>query len=244
MASGPIWLDGSRPSPTLTEAALAAKASAKGSKIASSTKKRVGETQTWPAFRDLATADAVPAPASAEWTRISAEKDEYRHVAATGTFDHAKAVLVQAVTECGAGFWVVTPLLRDDGSMILINRGFVPADRRDPASRAVGDPAGLVSVSGLLRITEPGGGFLRSNDPAGGRWYSRDVAAIAAAEGLTNVAPYFIDADASANPGGLPVGGLTVVKFRNSHLVYALTWYSLAIMSAVAVWFILHRRAV
>jgi surfeit locus 1 family protein len=185
---------------------------------------------------------AVPAPPTSEWADISAEKDEYRHVTASGTFDHGKAVLVQAVTELGAGFWVVTPLVQEGGSTILINRGFVPADRRDPASRAAGDPSGPVHVIGLLRISEPGGGFLRSNDAVGGRWYSRDVAAIAAAEGLGNVAPYFIDADATPNPGGLPVGGLTVVSFRNSHLVYALTWFALAAMSAAAGYLIYRRR--
>jgi surfeit locus 1 family protein len=185
---------------------------------------------------------AVPAPSASEWADVSTEKDEYRQVTARGTFDHAKAALVQAVTARGAGFWVVTPLQRDDGSTILINRGFVPADRRDPTSRASGNPSGPVAVTGLLRITEPGGGFLRSNDPAGGRWYSRDVAAIAEAKGLANVAPYFIDADATPNPGGLPVGGLTVVSFRNSHLVYALTWFALAAMSAAAGYLIYRRR--
>jgi surfeit locus 1 family protein len=188
--------------------------------------------------------EAMPAPVASEWADISAEKDEYRHVTASGRFDHGKAVLVQAVTELGAGFWVVTPLVGDDGSSVLINRGFVPADRRDPASRATGDPSGPVSVTGLLRISEPGGGFLRSNDPAGSRWYSRDVAAITKAEGLADVAPYFIDADATPNPGGLPVGGLTVVRFRNSHLVYALTWFALAAMSAVVGYLIYRRRLV
>lgn len=186
--------------------------------------------------------DAAPAPAASEWAEISAAKDEYRHVTVKGSFDHAKTVLVQAVTERGAGFWVMTPLLQDDGSAILINRGFVPADRRDPASRAAGDMTGPVLVTGLLRVSEPSGGFLRSNDPARGRWFSRDVAAIAAAASLANAAPYFIDADASSNPGGLPVGGLTVVSFRNSHLVYALTWFALAIMSAAAGYLIYRRR--
>jgi surfeit locus 1 family protein len=187
--------------------------------------------------------EAVAAPPSSEWEDIGAEKDEYRHVTVRGTFDHAKSVLVQAVTERGAGFWVVTPILRDDGSTILINRGFVPSDRRDPASRVDGNVPGQVSVVGLLRISEPGGGFLRNNDPAGGRWYSRDVAAIAAAQGLEKVAPYFIDADATPNPGGLPIGGLTVVNFRNSHLVYALTWFALAAMSAVGA-YLVHRRRI
>ena len=186
--------------------------------------------------------DAVPAPPPPEWAGIAAEKDEYRHVTVTGIFDHGKAVLVQAVTERGAGFWILTPLVREDGSTILINRGFVPADRRDPASRAQADIAGISTVTGLLRISEPGGAFLRSNDPAGGRWYSRDVAAIAAAEGLRDVAPYFIDADAAPNPGGLPVGGLTIVAFRNSHLVYAVTWYALAAMSAAGAYLARRRQ--
>jgi surfeit locus 1 family protein len=177
-------------------------------------------------------AAAVPAPA--DWPNVTAERDEYRHVTASGRFDYGKEVLVQAVTELGAGFWVVTPLQQPNGTTVLVNRGFVPNERRDRASRAASEVPGNVTITGLLRISEPGGAFLRSNDPKDGRWYSRDVAAIAEAEHLQNVAPYFIDADATPNPGGLPVGGLTVVHFRNTHLIYAITWYALALMSAGA----------
>lgn len=177
-----------------------------------------------------------------DWREITADRDEYRHVTVTGNFDHRKEVLVQAVTERGAGFWVVTPLALADETTILINRGFVPTDRRDAASRAEGEVAETVQITGLLRISEPGGAFLRSNDPQNGRWYSRDVSAIATAKGLTNAAPYFIDADATPNPGGLPIGGLTVVQFRNTHLVYAITWFAMALMSAGAAWFVYRRR--
>ncbi|GLR54932.1 SURF1 family protein [Shinella yambaruensis] len=187
-------------------------------------------------------ADPVPVPARAEWPAVSREEDEYRRVTATGLFQHDKTVLVQAVTERGAGFWVLTPLLLPDETAVLVNRGFVPADRRDPAARVASElAAGPVTVTGLLRLSEPGGAFLRANDPAADRWFSRDVAAITAAKGLSGAAPYFIDADATPNPGGLPVGGLTVVAFRNSHLVYALTWYALAAMSAAGAWAV-HRR--
>lgn len=188
-------------------------------------------------------ADPVPAPAAAEWAAISREKDEYRHVTATGLFQHDRTVLVQAVTERGAGFWVLTPMRLADEASVLINRGFVPSDRSDPAARLAGEiAAGPVTVTGLLRITEPDGGFLRANDPANDRWFSRDVAAIAVSKGVTDIAPYFIDADATPNPGGLPIGGLTVVTFRNSHLVYALTWYALAVMSAVGSWYVYRSR--
>lgn len=185
----------------------------------------------------------VPAPPPSEWPDVDQGKDEYRRVKATGFLDHDKAVLVQAVTERGAGFWVMTPMVLSDNSIILFNRGFVPSDRRDPSTRSAGESGGTVEITGLLRMPEPGGAFLRSNDPANGRWYSRDVAAIAAAQGLANVAPYFIDADATPNPGGLPVGGMTVVNFRNTHLVYAATWYFLALMSAGAAYAI-HRRLI
>lgn len=180
-------------------------------------------------------ADPAAAPAREEWDGISAEKDEYRHVTASGAFEHGKSVLVQAVTERGAGFWLLTPLHLADSSVVLVNRGFLPAAERNSAARTASEiVAGPVTVTGLLRISEPGGAFLRSNDPANDRWYSRDVDAIARSKGLKPAAPYFIDADATPNPGGLPIGGLTVVQFRNSHLVYAATWYALAIMTAAA----------
>ena len=174
-------------------------------------------------------APAVPAPSPAAWDRVGPD-DAYRHVTLAGRFLHDRETLVQAVTDYGAGSWVLTPLRREDGSLVLVNRGFVPGDRKDPATRREGQVAEAVRVTGLLRLTEPGGAFLRANDPAGNRWYSRDVAAIAAARGLSDVAPYFVDADATPNPGGLPLGGLTVVAFPNNHLVYAVTWYGLALM--------------
>lgn len=176
-------------------------------------------------------APAVPAPGSGDWARINRTDDRYRKVTVTGQFRHDAEVLVKAVTELGGGFWVMTPLETQDGTW-LVNRGFVPADRRDPETRSDGQVAGTLTVTGLMRMTEPGGAFLRANAPAEGRWYSRDVAAIAQAIG-TPLAPAFIDADATPNPGGLPVGGLTVVAFRNSHLSYALTWFALALGTAV-----------
>jgi surfeit locus 1 family protein len=179
-------------------------------------------------------AEPEPIPASASWPAINAANDEYRRVTVTGRFLHDRETLVQAVTDEGGGFWVLTPLETADGVVVLINRGFVPPERRDEATRRDGDTATMVSITGLLRLTEPKGGFLRNNDPAANRWYSRDVEAIAAARGLSRIAPFFIDADATPNPGGYPQGGLTVVKFHNNHLIYALTWFGLAIMLAGA----------
>ena len=172
----------------------------------------------------------VPAPGPRTWRRIGRD-DAYTRVFAHGRFFHDRETLVQALTEQGAGYWVVTPLATDRGFLLLVNRGFVPENRAIPASRAAGEVAGPVTVTGLLRVTEPGGSLLRANQPAANRWFSRDVAAIARARGLGPVAPYFVDADATPNPGGLPVGGLTVISFPNNHLAYAITWYGMALLT-------------
>lgn len=221
--------------------------------------------------RVAARASAAPGPAA--WALTDRASDEYRHVRITGRFVSGQDTLVQAATERGAGFWVLTPLKTEDGWTVLVNRGFIPtprgADETD-ASRADGGnarsapvppraiphapPAGSVTVTGLLRMSEPGGAFLRHNVPAEGRWYSRDVVAIGAAlagaattpgspHAPASLAPYFIDA-AAQTPDPLvpdaaapwPIGGLTVVRFHNSHLVYALTWFGLALMTAWAGW--------
>jgi surfeit locus 1 family protein len=177
------------------------------------------------------------APGPDAWAAVNAGADEYRHVRVTGHLLNDRETLVAASTELGPGFWVLTPLQTADGAEILINRGFVPPERRTPASRSAGQIAGETTVTGLLRMSEPHGRFLQPNKPAADRWYSRDVPAIAGARALTRVAPYFIDADATPNPGGYPVGGLTVIAFPNNHLVYALTWFSLAALLAGAlVW--------
>ncbi|KQP23521.1 SURF1 family protein [Pseudorhodoferax sp. Leaf267] len=176
-------------------------------------------------------------PAAQDWPAVTASPldFEYRRLRLDGEFLHGHEVLTQATTTLGAGFWVLTPLRLADGSVVLVNRGFVPPDRREPATRQAAPPAGPVSVIGLLRISEPHGGFLRKNDPAANRWHSRDVAAIAAARGLPagRVAPYFVDAEATP-AGQWPVGGLTVLRLPDSHLVYAVTWYVLALMVAGA----------
>jgi len=198
----------------------------------------------------------VAPPNSEQWPAISAANDEYRHLRLSGHFLYDLTTPVQAVTVRGSGFWLMTPLCQRDGTIILVNRGFIPGalggDSGYRANRAPADacatPGLPVTIDGLLRLTEPKGGFLRENDPATGRWYSRDVAAIAAARGVTRVAPFFVDADArqasamgpqeAAKP---PVGGLTVIAFPNNHLVYALTWYALGAMVGAAWWWIARR---
>jgi surfeit locus 1 family protein len=170
----------------------------------------------------------VPAPGPSAWSHVNAADDAYRHVEVKGRFLDSKATFVKAVTERGPGYWVIAAFRTNDGSVVLINRGFVPSEQ--DAGEVFKANDNVSAVTGLLRISEPGGGFLRKNDPAADRWFSRDVDAIAQSRGLKDIAPYFIDADATADPRAVPVGGLTVISFPNNHLIYAITWFGLAFM--------------
>jgi len=180
-------------------------------------------------------APATAAPARAEWPRIDKQDHEYLHVTLQGSYLPGRDTLVQASTDLGTGWWVLTPLRAADGSFVLVNRGFVP-----DAQRLLYEPPvpGETRVTGLLRISEPHGRWPRTNDPAAGHWYSRDVAAIAQARGLvpaSAVAPYFVDAEGPGlRAAQWPAGGLTVVHFPNNHLSYLLTWYGMAALTLLA----------
>ncbi|MBX9816381.1 MAG: SURF1 family protein [Burkholderiaceae bacterium] len=191
-------------------------------------------------------ATPVAPPAAAQWPQLDVAKLEYQAVRLHGRWLAHKTVLTQASTVLGAGYWVLTPLQQADGSQILVNRGFVPGAQRAQWQVPVASDDTPVTVDGLLRKSEAGGGFLRSNDPAQQRWHSRDVGAIAQAQQLEQAAPFFVDAGIPAwqapssaelpppDTGPWPRPGLTVVRFSNSHLVYAFTWFGLALMVAGA----------
>lgn len=188
-------------------------------------------------------APAVPAPDRLSPHSPALAESEYLRVSVQGRYIPSATALALAVTDLGSGYWVMTPLRTGDGRTLYINRGFVPTGASLAAVRRA-TPAGPVSVRGLLRLSEPKGAFLRSNDPTHDRWYSRDLEALSAKHGLVHAAPYFVDAEAEApRPGrGAPVMGLTVVRFPNNHLSYALTWFTMALLTlAAGIYF--HRKS-
>ena len=182
---------------------------------------------------------AAPAPVPLEgaWPGLAPDDYDYRHVTATGRFEHTKEALVFRTLEAGkaseggAGWLVLTPLRLPDGSAVIVNRGFVPDAKRDPTTRAEGQAAGDVTVTGLMRPPETRNAFTPADAPAKNQWFTRDPVAIAAALGVARAAPFTIDADADPRMA-LPRGGATVTRPPNSHLSYALTWFALALTLA------------
>lgn len=176
---------------------------------------------------------AVAAPAVAPpGSFAEARGMEFRHVLGEGVFLNDKELYLGATSPRGgeAGFDVLTPLREADGRIVFVNRGFVPGDRKDPNTRPPGQLQGTVRIAGLLRAppeSKPSW-FLPDNRPDLNYWFWIDLPAMAKADRLDNVAPFYIDADAAPNPGGWPQGGVTPLELPNNHLQYAITWFSLA----------------
>lgn len=181
---------------------------------------------------------APPEPLVAVEERLARTGDvEYWPVTVTGTLRHEGERHFFATYRGNSGYFVYTPLELDDGRFVFVNRGFVPFDLKDPATRVEGQVDGPVNVTGLARnrLDEAPSFIVPDNQPDRNLFYWKDLDTMAATSGvgaLGDYVPFFVDADDAPNPGGLPVGGVTIIDLPNSHLQYAVTWYGLALALA------------
>lgn len=176
--------------------------------------------------------------------RFAAEGDvDYWPVRVDGVFHHEGERHFFATHDGRSGYYIYTPLELDDGRLLLVNRGFVPFELKEPELRAQGQVQGHVALTGLARNPLDGkpSAILPDNDPAKNVFYWKDLPVMAATSGVGapgDYLPFFVDAGDAPNPGGLPVGGVTIVSMPNNHLQYAVTWYGLAValVGVVGVW--------
>jgi surfeit locus 1 family protein len=156
----------------------------------------------------------------------------YRPATATGTFTHdAEAYVSEARTDTGPtrpGVRVMTPFQLTSGDTILVDRGWVPEERRDPATRAEGQVSGVITIEGSFRRSAPGSAFTPPPDTRTRTWYRRNAPDIARALGLQLRTPLVFEAAGRVNGGPEPLP--TAVRIPDNHLNYALTWYALAIV--------------
>jgi surfeit locus 1 family protein len=181
---------------------------------------------------------ALPAPST--WPGLDQASDEYRRVKFTAEFDQDREALVYAAASAfrpdvsGPGYWVFTPARLAGAGVAIVNRGFVPEGRRQVATRAAGEIKGPVEIVGVMRWPERRSWFSPADDPHNNLWFTRDPLTIATAKGLPSVAPFYVEQESPVPPGGLPRPGKIVANLRNEHLQYALTWFGLALVLAVA----------
>lgn len=183
-------------------------------------------------------ASAVALPPPTDWPRLSAATDEFLRVAFAADFLNDKEALVYTSGSTlrgasgGPGYWVFTPARVVDGSgagaIVMVNRGFVPEGKQDPASRPSSRLAGRIDIVGVLHWPEPPGPFTPAGDSLRNLWFSRDSVAIASAKGIQTTAPFYVELESPEPPGGLPHAGRLQATLPNNHLQYALTWFGLA----------------
>lgn len=192
-------------------------------------------------FEARSAADAIAIPAA------NAELDdlEFSSLALDGVFQHDKETLLTGRTyEGNAGFHVVTPLLLDDGRIILINRGWVSEDYRDPAKRVFSRIDGKTSVVGILRRPGVKGYFVPENEPENGFWFTLVPRQINQHLGLgkTAINQFYADALRTSDVVTLPIAAKTKLNLRNAHLSYAITWYGIA-LALIGVYLAFHYQA-
>ena len=185
---------------------------------------------------------AAPIPLPRQGDDLAAA--EYRRVELIGRFRNDRELLLAARSHLGVpGYHVVTPLeLADGRQTVLVDRGWVPLARKDPAKRAEGQLAGQVTIAGIVRRPLPKGWLVPDNEPAHNVWFWFDLPAMASHAGITGpLAPVYVDAVAAPIPGGYPLGGETRIELPNDHLQYALTWFALAIV-LIVIYLVFHHQ--
>jgi surfeit locus 1 family protein len=176
-------------------------------------------------------------PPRDSWGRLVPERNEFARVGFPAEFLPGQEALVYSAGAAfrpdvkGPGYWVFAPARLAGGSIVIVNRGYVPLDRKDPASRVDG-VKGSLDIVGIVRWPETRGLFTPADDPPGNVWYLRDIAAIAAAKKWPAAAPFYIEEESPVPPGGLPLPGKLQANLPDNHLQYAITWFGLALALA------------
>lgn len=159
--------------------------------------------------------------------------EEWRPVTAAGRYDTARQLLVRYQTNGGArGVDVLTPLLTEDGTAVLVDRGFLEAPSGTPdASDIPAPPAGEVTVTGWLRED--------SDAPTDATTAADGTVRAISSAALASELPYplaagWVQADAEDPPAAQPLAGPEQPELDSGpHFFYAMQWWFFALLALV-----------
>jgi cytochrome oxidase assembly protein ShyY1 len=194
-------------------------------------------------------------PQRAQWSVLTPAQDEFRRVQFTATYQQLPDAMVyssgSAVREdiSGPGTWAFLTARLPGGETVVVNAGFTQNTMQDRGQQdrtvarlVTKEP---VTLTGYLRFPEKAGLLTPAENLAKRLWFSRDHFSMAQALGWGEVAPFYIDLETPAPPGGIPKPGPLEVHLKDDHLQYAITWFALAgaVVIAFGVWWRGQRRA-
>lgn len=174
---------------------------------------------------------------------------EWRSVQVTGEYDFANQIAVRNQYHEGQhGYHLLTPLLLD-GSAVLVDRGWIPAEGNSaPSGWRKYDEEGSISISGQIRLGrgKPAFGGLADVLPAnGGRleiWNNADVARIASQLPYP-ILPVYIQPDVDSFDDQPPIPFQPDLQLTEGpHLGYALQWFTFASILFIGYPFFLRKQ--
>ena len=200
------------------------------------------------ALTERLAAAPVPLPPRAQWSTLTPERDEFRRVAFTATYESRLDAMVyssgSAVRDdvSGPGTWAFLPARLADGDTVAVNAGFVPntMQDRDQQDRAVAQLVTRepVKLTGYIRFPVAASLLTPAENRTKRLWFARDQRAMAQELGWDKVAPFYIDLELPVPQNGIPKPGPLQVHLTDDHMQYAITWFCLAgaVLIAFAVW--------
>jgi surfeit locus 1 family protein len=166
----------------------------------------------------------------------------FARVALSGTFLHEDEIhLAARYYNSQLGYHILTPLQLADGSLVLINRGWVHVDYKDPAKRQAGQVQGVQHIIGMIRLDNDRSFFTPENNPKTNIWFSRNIDDIIKATNL-DLYPAVVDALYDIPEGNMPIPSDGLIMMRNDHLQYALTWFLIGVSGIMTFIFYHYRK--
>jgi surfeit locus 1 family protein len=139
------------------------------------------------------------------------------------------------------GYSIITPFKLADDRVVMVNRGWVPAKKKDAATRPETAVKGRATINGLVRVGAERNYMSPPNQPEKNIWFGRDVAAMADSAKITNVIPVMVDIVGEQDAKRLPVPSDGTIRLRNDHLNYIITWYGIA-LGILVIFVVYHRK--
>lgn len=185
---------------------------------------------------------AQPAPVSEVSSgRTVPEDDEWRRVRATGRYDTEDTIIwrYRSDEDGVSGIDVVVPLITQNGTRLLVDRGWMKTEDQTHYPTLPAPPKGEVEVTGWLR--QDATGEATSVDRVGGVWGTRAPSSRAIARALgAKTYPGFVQLEsedpAPAHPlraGEMPDLG------EGPHFFYGLQWWFFGVLAVFGFFYLL-----
>lgn len=166
---------------------------------------------------------------------------EWRPVLVEGTYAVADQVLVRnRSSNQGPGFEILTPLVTEDGTVFVVDRGWIDKDVTGPGPAAVpAPPGGTVLVTARLRTSERS---IPGQSASGNLVPTIELGALANRWGVPVYSQFYGEmmSESPSADAGAPLAQPSTSE--GNHLSYAFQWMAFAVLGIIALLWAVRRE--